>query len=55
MIRQKSQKLIGGGSSSWDKFWDAAKKLSDKGDAIVSGDGDVWHAVENSSDSAWLD
>lgn len=47
-------KLIGGGSGSWDKFWDAAKKLSDKGDAIVSGDGDVWHAVENSSDSAWL-
>ena len=47
-------KIIGGGSGSWDKFWDAAKTLEAKGDAIVSGDGDVWHAVENSSDSAWL-
>lgn len=47
-------KIIGGGSGSWDKFWDAAKTLKAKGDAIVSGDGDVWHAVENSSDSAWL-
>ena len=48
-------KSIGGGSGSWDKFWEAAKTLADKGDCIVSGDGDVWHAVENSSDNAWLD
>lgn len=48
-------KIIGGGSGSWDKFWDAAKTLADKGDAIVSGDGDIWHAVENSSDKGWLD
>ncbi len=47
-------KIIGGGSGSFDKFWEAAKKLADKGDAIVSGDGDVWHAVENSSDKGWL-
>ncbi|MBR1913330.1 MAG: carbohydrate ABC transporter substrate-binding protein, partial [Lachnospiraceae bacterium] len=48
-------KIIGGGSGSWDKFWEAAKTLSDKGTAIVSGDGDIWHAVENSSDKGWLD
>ena len=48
-------KIIGGGSGSWDKFWEAAKTLADKGDAIVSGDGDIWHAVENSSDKGWLD
>ncbi|MCR5747753.1 MAG: carbohydrate ABC transporter substrate-binding protein [Lachnospiraceae bacterium] len=48
-------KIIGGGSGSWDKFWEAAKKLADKGNAIVSGDGDIWHAVENSSDKGWLD
>jgi hypothetical protein len=47
-------KEIGGGSGSWDKFWAAAKKLKDKGYPIVSGDGDVWHAVENSSDKGWL-
>ena len=48
-------KIIGGGSGSWDKFWEAAKTLADKGCAIVSGDGDIWHAVENSSDVGWLD
>ncbi len=46
--------IIGGGSGSWDKFWEAAKTLADAGCAIVSGDGDVWHAVENSSDTGWL-
>ena len=48
-------KIIGGGTGSWDKFWEAAKTLAAKGDAIVSGDGDIWHAVENSSDKGWLD
>lgn len=47
-------KIIGGGSGSFDKFWEAAQTLADAGDAIVSGDGDVWHAVENSSDEGWL-
>ncbi len=46
--------IIGGGSGSWDKFWEAAATLGDKGVAIVSGDGDIWHAVENSSDVGWL-
>ena len=46
--------IIGGGSGSWDKFWEAAATLADAGCAIVSGDGDVWHAVENSSDAGWL-
>ncbi len=38
----------------WDKFFDAASKLKAKGYGIVSGDGDIWHAVENSSDQGWL-
>lgn len=38
----------------WDKFYQAAAALADKGYAIVSGDGDIWHAVENSSDSGWV-
>lgn len=38
----------------WDKFFDAAEELKAKGYGIVSGDGDMWHAVENSSESGWV-
>ncbi|MCR4734816.1 MAG: carbohydrate ABC transporter substrate-binding protein [Treponema sp.] len=48
------QAAIGGGSGNWDKFWAAAEKCAANGVAIVSGDGDVWHAVENSSDKGWI-
>jgi hypothetical protein len=48
------QAAIGGGSGSWTKFWQAAQKLADNGVAIVSGDGDIWHAYENSSDKGWI-
>jgi len=48
------QAEIGGGSGSWDKFWKAAEKLEKVGCGIVSGDGDIWHAVENSSDKGWI-
>lgn len=46
--------IIGAGTGSWDKFFEAAETLKAAGDAIVSGDGDLWHAVENSSDSGWI-
>jgi hypothetical protein len=45
---------IGGGSGSWDQFWVAADELKAKGFGIISGDGDIWHAVENSSDKGWI-
>lgn len=38
----------------WDKFYAAAKDLKAKGYGIISGDGDLWHAVENSSDKGWI-
>lgn len=38
----------------WDKFFEAAEELKAKGYGIVSGDGDIWHAVENSSDAGWI-
>jgi hypothetical protein len=38
----------------WDKFFAAAADLKGKGYAIVSGDGDIWHSIENSSDKGWL-
>lgn len=37
-----------------DQFWVAADELKAKGYGIVSGDGDLWHAVENSSDTGWV-
>lgn len=45
---------IGGGSGSWDQFWVAAEELKAKGYGIVSGDGDLWHPVENSSPQGWI-
>ncbi|MDO4623397.1 MAG: carbohydrate ABC transporter substrate-binding protein [Eubacteriales bacterium] len=47
-------KIIGGGTGSWDTFFKAAEDLKAKGYGIVSGDGDIWHAVENSSDQGWI-
>ncbi|WP_276356978.1 ABC transporter substrate-binding protein [Cohnella caldifontis] len=38
----------------WDKFFEAAAKLKAKGYGIVSGDGDIWHPIENSSDKGWI-
>lgn len=38
----------------WDQFFAAAEELKAKGYGIVSGDGDIWHAVENSSDTGWV-
>ncbi len=48
------EKIIGSGSQNWDKFFEAAETLKGKGYAIISGDGDLWHAVENSSDQGWI-
>ena len=38
----------------WDKFMAAAAELKAKGYAIVSGDGDVWHPLENASPKGWI-
>lgn len=40
--------------NNWDTFFAAAEQLKAKGYGIVSGEGDIWHAVENSSDQAWV-
>ena len=50
----KIAEIIGAGSGSWDKFFEAAEALKGKGYGIISGDGDLWHAVENSSDKGWI-
>ena len=44
-------KIVGPG---WDKFFDAAADLKAKGYGILSGDGDLWHPVENSSKQPWV-
>ena len=48
------EKEVGAGSGNYEAFWKAAEKLKAKGYPIVSGDGDVWHMVENSSSSGWV-
>ncbi len=37
-----------------DKFFVAAGELKAKGYGIVSGDGDLWHVVENSAKVGWV-
>ena len=48
------KEAIGGGSGNWDKFWEAADTLKAAGYPIMSGDGDIWHAIENSSEQGWI-
>ncbi len=48
------EEKIGAGSGNWEKFWEAAAELKAAGYPIVSGDGDIWHAVENSSSTGWI-
>lgn len=50
----KVAEILGSGSGNWDKFWAAGEKFKAAGMALVSGDGDIWHAVENSSDKGWI-
>lgn len=38
----------------WDKFFAAAADLKAKGYGIVSGDGDIWHAIEGGSPTGWV-
>ena len=45
---------IGANSGNWDKFFEAAEKCKKAGYKIISGDGDMWHAVENSSEKGWI-
>lgn len=40
--------------SSWDDFLAAAEELKAKGYAILSGTGDLWQAIRNSSDTPWI-
>lgn len=40
--------------NDWESFFKAAEELKAKGYGIVSGDGDIWHAIENSSEQSWV-
>ena len=45
--------IFGGGSQSWDKFFEAADKLNENGISVVSGLGDMWNVVEKSTEG-WV-
>ena len=38
----------------WEKFFQAAAELKAKGYGIVSGDGDIWHPINDSADMPWV-
>ncbi len=38
----------------WERFFQAAADLKKKGYGIISGDGDIWHAIEGSSEKGWI-
>jgi len=48
------EKITGAGTGNWDKFFEAATKLKEKGYAAVSGPNDIWNACEKSADTAWI-
>ena len=49
------EKIFGAGTGNWDKFWDAAAKLKDKGYNVVAGGDDMWNVCEKAATKAWLD
>ncbi len=48
------QEKIGGSSGTWEAFWTAAEELKQAGYAVVSGDGDIWYAMNCNMDSDWV-
>jgi hypothetical protein len=48
------EKIVGGGSGSWDKFFKAAEKLNEKGYAAVSGPEDILFTNQDSKGSPWI-
>jgi len=48
------ERLLGGGSGSWDKFWIAAEMLKSYGYPIVTGSEEVWMVMEGNAESGWI-
>ena len=48
------EKIVGAGSGDWNKFFEAAEKLREKGYTAVSGPSDIWNPCEKSADTAWV-
>jgi len=48
------ENIVGAGSGNWDKFWEAAATLKEKGYAVVSGSGDMWNVCEKSATQPWI-
>ena len=47
-------RLIGGGSQSWDKFFEAAETCKSKGVSMLSGLDDMWVVVRHTADQGWI-
>ena len=48
------EKIVGGGSGNWDKFFKAAEKLNEKGYAAVSGPKDILFSNQDNKGSPWV-
>ena len=51
---EKIEEITGAASGNWDKFFEAAEKLKEKGYAAVSGPEDIWKVCDNSTSTSWL-
>ncbi|MBQ1246717.1 MAG: carbohydrate ABC transporter substrate-binding protein [Clostridiales bacterium] len=45
--------VVGAGTGNWDKFWEAAAQLKEKGYSVVSGSGDMWNVCKNAG-QPWI-
>jgi len=48
------QELIGGGSGSWDKFFEVADQMKEAGYAVISGPDDVKYAIWDQQTNPWV-
>ncbi len=49
------EKVVGGGTGSYDSFWKAGIKLKENGYPLVSGPNDVWKMIEGNTSTGWTD
>lgn len=49
------EKVVGGGTGSYDSFWKAGIKLKENGYPLVSGPNDVWKMIEGNTSTGWID
>ncbi len=52
---EEISELVGGGSGSWDKYWECAEQVSDKGYAMVSSPFDIYKPMYSNAEGWCVD